>query len=238
MTEELFVAAGRAPQRSRIATCFRGSSPVAADDRSDSFGLLQGDPRVWRAASSDLPRLPPAAFKEIIEGPTRLPGVGIAIEAEVTEQLIQDFEGADALPLLAFTLERLVTDHRANGRIEKRDYLDEMKGVGGAIRKAVEVAFAKAAEIPGLPRSRAAPARFAQRSFVPARPDRRCRSRAERRVALRRQLPKEALPLIDCLIDQRLLVADTAAAETDRRGLTRGCSSPLARTLSLDRGSA
>ena len=184
--------------------------------RSDSFGLLQGDPLLSGVPRLpfDLPRLPPAAFKEIIEGPTRLPGVGITIDAEVTEQLIQDFDGADALPLLAFTLERLVTDHGADGRIDRHDYVDEMKGVGGAIRKAVEVAFAKAAEIPGLPRSRAALDALAQRSFVPGlvRID-DAAAAPKRRVALRRQLPKEALPLIDCLVDQRLLVADTAATE-------------------------
>ena len=166
--------------------------------RSDSFGLLQGDPLLSGIPRLpfDLPRLPPAAFKEIIEGPTRLPGARIAIDADLTELLIQDFEGADALPLLAFTLERLVMDHGGDGRIEKREYVDEMKGVGGAIRKAVEVAFAKAAEIPGLPHSRAALDALAQRTFVPGlvRID-DAAAPPKRRVALRRQLPQEALPL-------------------------------------------
>jgi hypothetical protein len=184
--------------------------------RSDSFGLLQGDPLLSGVPRLpfDLPRLPPAAFKEIIEGPTRLPGAAIAIDADLTEQLIQDFEGADALPLLAFALERLATDHGRDGRLEKREYLEEMKGVGGAIRKAVELAFAEAAEIPGLPRSRAALDALAQRSFVPGlvRID-DVAAAPKRRIALRRRLPQEALPLIDCLIDQRLLVADTAGTE-------------------------
>ena len=89
-----------------------------------------------------------------------------------------------------------------------------MKGVGGAIRKAVEVAFAKAAEIPDLPRSRAALDALAQRTFVPGlvRID-DAAAAPKRRVALRRQLPQEALPLIDCLVDQRLLVTDTAGTE-------------------------
>jgi WD40 repeat protein len=184
--------------------------------RSDSFGLLQGDQRLSGVPRLpfDLPRLSSAAFKEIIEGPTRLPGARLSIDADLTEQLIRDFEGTDALPLLAFTLERLVTDHGADGRIEKQEYLGEMKGVGGAIRKAVEAAFAKAAEMPSLPRSRAALDALAQRTFLPGlvRID-DVAAAPKRRVALRRNLPQEALPLIDCLVDQRLLVTDTAGIE-------------------------
>jgi WD40 repeat protein len=184
--------------------------------RSDSFGLLQADPLLSNIPRLpfDLPRMPATALKEVIEGPTRLPGAGIAIDVNLTEQLIQDFEGADTLPLLAFTLERLVMDHGTDGRLELREYVEEMKGVGGAIRKAVEIAFAKAAEMPGLPRTRAELDLLAQRSFVPGlvRID-DAAAAPKRRVALRHRLPQESLPLIDCLIDQRLLVADTEGAE-------------------------
>jgi hypothetical protein len=184
--------------------------------RSDSFGLLQSDSILSGISRLpfDLPRLPVAAFKEIIEGPTRVPGVGIVIDADLTEQLIQDFEGADALPLLAFTLERLIADHGEDGRLEKQEYVNDMKGVGGAIRAAVERAFAMAAEIPGLPQGRAALDALAQRSFVPGlvRID-DVAAAPKRRLALRRDLPQESLPLIDCLADQRLLVTDMAGTE-------------------------
>ena len=184
--------------------------------RSDSFDLLQGDPLLSAIPRLpfDLPRLPPAAFRQIIEGPTRLSAARIAIDPDLTDQLIQDFEGVDALPLLAFTLERLVIDHGGDGRIEKREYIDEMKGVGGAIRKSVELAFATAVEIPDLPRTRVALEALAERAFVPGlvRID-DATVPPKRRLALRRQLPPEALPLIDCLVDQRLLVTDTAGTE-------------------------
>ena len=184
--------------------------------RSDSFGLLQGDSRLSGISRLpfDLAPLSAASFKEVIQGPTRLQGVGVEIDDELTEQLIQDFEGADALPLLAFTLERLVADYSSTGHLGKRQYLDEMKGVGGAIRAAVERAFAKAAQLPGLPSTRAALDELAQRSFVPGlvRID-DITAPAKRRIALRRDLPPEALPLIDCLVDERLLVADTVDGE-------------------------
>jgi WD40 repeat protein len=184
--------------------------------RSDSFSMLQGN-RLLSAIPRrlfDLPPLPANALKEIIEGPTGLPSVDITIDPELSEQLISDFEGGDALPLLAFTLERLITDHCTNRQLSKHTYLDEMKGVGGAIRKAVELAFAKAAEQPELPTSRAELDRLAQRSFVPGlvRID-DSMAEPKRRVALRRRLLQEALPLIDLFVEQRLLVADTKGTE-------------------------
>lgn len=50
---------------------------------SDSFDLLLGDPLLSGIPRQpfDLPRLPPAAFKEIIQGPTRLRDVGIEIRS-------------------------------------------------------------------------------------------------------------------------------------------------------------
>jgi hypothetical protein len=149
---------------------------------------------------------------------------GSKSDPDLTEVLIQDFEGADGLPLLAFTLERLITDDGADGRIERREYIDEMKGVGGAIRTAIETAFAIAKEIPGLPRSRAELDALAKRTFVPGlvRID-DAAAAPKRRVALRRQLPQEALPLIDCL---------TVEVSHEAR------SASLARTRRLDRGAA
>ncbi|MDD3354628.1 TIR domain-containing protein [Zoogloea sp.] len=184
--------------------------------RSDSFELLQEDTRLVGIPRLpfDLPRLPPAALKEIIEGPARLPSAGISIEAELTEQLISDFDGPDTLPLLAFTLERLLIEHGTDGRLTQSKYMEEMKGVGGAIRQAVENAFARAAEMPGLPQERAALDELARRCFVPGlvRID-HVAGVPKRRVALRRKLPSEALSLIDCLADQRLLVSDMDGAE-------------------------
>jgi hypothetical protein len=184
--------------------------------RSDSFAQLQGHSRLSGIPRLpfDLAALPAAAFKEVIEGPTRIHGSSIAIDPELTEQLIEDFTDADALPLLAFTLERLVLDHGADGRLEKGEYLEQMKGVGGAIRMAVEAGFAAAAELPGLPHARAELDALAKRSFVPwlVRID-EVAAAPKRRIALRRQLPPEALPLMDCLVDQRLLVTDTDGNE-------------------------
>lgn len=218
--EELFVAGDNEAARvvELITECV-GLDPnllLLMTIRSDSFGLLQGHPRFSSVPRLpfDLAKLPAAAFKEVIEGPTRLPRSGITVAPELTEQLIRDFTEADALPLLAFTLERLVIDHGADGHLDVREYLEQMKGVGGAIRKAVEAAFAVAADHPDLPRTRAELDALAKRSFVPGlvRID-DVAAAPKRRIAPRSKLPPEALPLIDCLVEQRLLVADTDGTE-------------------------
>ena len=184
--------------------------------RSDSFERLQADQRLSEISRRpfDLPRLSSSAFKEIVEGPAGLPGTGLAIETDLTEQLLAEFNGSDALPLLAFTLETLVADHGSDGRLEKHEYLDDMKGMGGAIRAAVERAFAQAADNDGLPHARAELNELARQCFVPGlvMVDDDATS-PKRRIALRRELPEAALPLIDCLADQRLLVTDSTGRE-------------------------
>jgi WD40 repeat protein len=218
--EELFVAgdAEAAAAIELIAELVKADSNLILllTIRSDSFGLLQGDPHLTGIPRLpfDLPRLPTASLKEIIEGPTKLPTADIRIDPDLTNQLILDFEGPDGLPLLAFTLERLMSGHGTGGLLEKREYVETMKGVGGAIRQAVEIAFAHAAEKPGLPHERAALDELARRCFVPGlvRVD-DIAGVPKRKVALRSELPQEGLPLIDCLADQRLLVIDKEGEE-------------------------
>jgi hypothetical protein len=72
-----------------------------------------------------LPPIPPAEFKAVIEGPaTRASEAGrkLTVDPALTEALMHDAEGADALPLLAFTLERLYVEYRGSGRLRRQDY--------------------------------------------------------------------------------------------------------------------
>jgi WD40 repeat protein len=205
-------------------TCRALKAAVEADSncvliftlRADSFGTLQGHAALSAIPRTpfDLPRLPVSSFKEIIEGPTRLPGVKVTIERDLVEQLTQDFSGPDALPLLAFTLERLMLERGQRSSIGLDEYVNEMKGVGGAIRRAVEAAFLRASEAPTLPKSRSELDALARRCFVPwlVRVD-DTSAPPKRRVALRRLLPQEGLGLMNCLVDERLLVADESGGE-------------------------
>jgi WD40 repeat protein len=185
--------------------------------RSDSYKSLQDAPRLAdiRRVLFDLPQLSAAAFKDIIEGPTRLKSATIRIDADLTEQLIEDFAGADALPLLAFTIARLVVDHGSSGTLDRDKYINGMRGVDGAIRAAVERAFAKAAQTPALPQARAELDALARRAFLPGlvRID-DVAAVPKRRQALGSELPVETIPLVECLVDERLLVKDQSGAET------------------------
>ena len=69
----------------------------------------------------------------MIEGPGRLAMPPIRIEPALTERLLADLDQADALPLLAFTLERLVEDYGADGVLTLGEYQDGLGGLEGAI---------------------------------------------------------------------------------------------------------
>ena len=112
--EELFAA----DQTEGAAVTEAIAAAVGADQnllllvtiRSESFSALQADATLAAVPRLpfDLPALPLAAFGEVIEGPGRLSQPLLRVEEALTAQLVADLDRADALPLLAFTLERLV----------------------------------------------------------------------------------------------------------------------------------
>ncbi|MEQ1608674.1 MAG: TIR domain-containing protein [Hyphomonadaceae bacterium] len=179
--------------------------------RSDSFEQLQGETRLGSIVRQpfDLPRLSPSAFKEVIEGPGRIASPPIAIEPALSDRLVKDLDAADALPLLAFTLERLVADYGADGKLALHEYEQEMGGLAGAIAKAVEAAFVAAAADPTLPKGRAELEGLARGAFIPwlVRVD-DIEAAPKRRVARLSELPEASRALVAKFIDQRLLVSD------------------------------
>jgi WD40 repeat protein len=185
--------------------------------RSDSFGLLQAEPRLAEVPRLpfDLPRLSPAAFEQVIEGPAGLVKPPIEVERELTERLGQDLDTADALPLLAFTLERLFADYGREGKLGLGDYLEGLGGIAGAIEKAAGDALAAARRDPELPKEPGEIEALARRAFIPwlVRID-ELDAPPKRRVALRGELPAESLPLVRHLVDRRLLVEDRRGGET------------------------
>ena len=184
--------------------------------RSDSYDALQRARPLEGLAQSTLPLLPlpRSAFKEVIEGPARRfadAGGRLAIEPQLTERLLADLDvgsGGDALPLLAFTLEQLFLEYRRSGALRLADYL-EFGGLRGAIDAAVERAFARAEDDPRIPGDRKARETLLRRGVIPwlagIDPD----SKSPRRnIARRSDIPEEARPLIDLLVEERLLSTD------------------------------
>jgi hypothetical protein len=123
--------------------------------RSDSYEWLQTEPKLERVKRGifDLQPLARDEYKMVIEGPARRAteaGQALKVEPALTEQLLKDMEGADALPLLAFTLERLFVEYGGNGDLRLAEY-ELLGGLRGSIETAVEEAFAAPEEKPVVP---------------------------------------------------------------------------------------
>jgi formylglycine-generating enzyme required for sulfatase activity len=89
-----------------------------------------------------LPPLSPAAYRDVITKPA---GVytrqvkRLDIEPELIQVLITDATGADALPLLAFTLQRLFNDFSPEQKLALAHY-KAIGGIGGSIDRALAAA--------------------------------------------------------------------------------------------------
>jgi hypothetical protein len=219
--EELFAA----EQSEGGTACMALVEAIAADRdllvvvtmRSGSFAAMQGETSLSAIPRLpfDLPALPLASFKEVIDGPGRLARKPIKFEEGLTAQLVSDLDQVDALPLLAFTLERLVEDYGDDGVIELAEYRDGLGGLHGAIGRAAAAALAAACKDSRLPNDLTAIEKLTRAAFIPwllrlegaDQPP-------KRRAALRRELPAEAWPLVEYLVDQRLLVSDRRDGET------------------------
>lgn len=218
--EELFAAENEeaAHVLDLLASTMRADPDILiiATIRSDAFSKLQGQPRL-----ADIPvqpfslaSIPLGAFKEVIEGPARLANPPLTVESELSDRLLKDLAAEDALPLLAFTLERLSARHPHGGTITLAEYVEEMGGLQGAIVGAVEMAFANARRDPALPHSLDELEKLARAAFIPALvnlddADAEPRRRVERLSAL----PEATHPLVRHLIDQRLLVSNRTMSD-------------------------
>jgi hypothetical protein len=178
--------------------------------RSDSYGRLQQEPRLARMKSTlfDLRPLSTADYKAVIEGPAKratMAGQKLAVDPLLTEKLLNDAAGVDALPLLAFTLEHLLVEYGGDGDLLLQKY-ETLGGISGAINKAIEASFADPDDKPKIPVTKSEQERLLRLAFIPwlAQIDPYTEER-KRRVARWEEIPAESQPLIERLIDKRLL---------------------------------
>jgi len=191
-----------------------GNAIVVATIRSDSYEPLQTEPRLAGAGQLlfNLPPIAAGAMKEIIEGPARLAKPPLTVEPALTQALLTDLDAADALPLLAFTLERLRTQYGADGKLTLADYQSNLGGLSGAIQSAVAAVLG-----PSPSKEQLA---LARRLFIPAlvQVD---QDGVKRRVARRADLPAETQSLADQFVTQRLLVTDDGKIEVAHEAILR-----------------
>ena len=183
--------------------------------RSDSYGAMQSARTL--AGIDQVPLslgpVPHGEIARVIREPSevlrRKAGPSAPVfDAAVVERLQAEIEGeTDALPLLAFVLQRLMREHEHAGTIGL-DELAQTGGVAAAIELEAEAALADAGQAPERAERREA----LRRLFIPrlARIDRDSKA-PQRRGARQSELPADLLPLARALTQRRLLVVKLAA---------------------------
>ena len=206
---------------------------VAAEDsnfivlvtiRSDAYERLQTAPALEGLSQQtySLPPLPHGAYQTVIEGPAeRLKETArpLKIEPALTAALLADVEAGgakDALPLLAFTLERLYLEHGGDGDLKLAEY-QEIGGIRGSIEAAVERALKRADFDPAVPKDRTARLALLRRALIPwlagIDPE---TGEPRRYVARTSEIPEETRPLVEHLIAERLLATDISPLTGER----------------------
>ena len=232
--EEVF-AASAAPESEKLLQLARAAIDADAalllvSIRSDSYGAMQGAKAL--AGIDQVPLslgpVPQGEIARVIREPAEIlrrkagPAAPV-FDAAVIERLQQEIEGEeDALPLLAFVLQRLMREHQGMPTIGLTE-LDRTGGVAAAIESAAEAALDDA----GIGRDRTTQRDALRRLFIPrlARIDRESKA-PQRRVARQSELPADLLALARALTQRRLLVVKLA-------GDAEGAPAPDAATLEV-----
>jgi WD40 repeat protein len=189
---------------------------IVATIRSSDFARIQADPHFSETPllPFSLPPIPTGAFKEIIEKPARLADPPLTIDPALSDRLLQDLASEDALPLLAFTLERLLGRVSGRNRIAIEDYTEEMGGLQGAVISAVDAAFATAHRDPLLPKNYSELEQLARAAFIPALVHLEgANAEPGRRIASLESLSESTRPLVRHFVDQRLLVSNRSVID-------------------------
>ena len=228
--EELFLADGQGEASAFLAVIRdlivapESNLIVIFAIRSDSFERLQTAPALdgLNPQAFSLPPMPRGAYQTVIEGPAkRLAEIDrvLTIEPALGEALLADIEeggGKDALPLLAFTLERLYLEYGGGGALTLAQYR-ALGGIRGSIEAAVEGALNASDNDPAVPKDPAARLALLRRALIPWLAGIDTETNApRRRVARLSEIPPEARPLIDHLVEARLLSTDVSAESNER----------------------
>lgn len=223
--EELFLTDGQ-DEAQALLTLLRDLSKEDAPGiivlftiRSDTYERLQQANPVAeiRKFPFDLGPMPKGSYADVIKGPARrLSGTArqLKIEDALVDALLADIDqgnAKDALPLLAFTLERLYLEYGGDGRLTLSDYV-ALGRIKGSIEAAVARALTEADKDSTVPKDLNERLALLRRGLIPwlagIDPE---TSNPRRRVARKSEIPEGARPLIEHLIEQRLLATDVSS---------------------------
>ncbi|MEB3168953.1 MAG: toll/interleukin-1 receptor domain-containing protein, partial [Synechococcaceae cyanobacterium] len=198
---------------------------VLATMRTDFLAPLQSAwPKLTGLATTDtLEPIAPDDFGELISGPADRSG--LTLQPGLRERLVTDSGGRDALPLLAFTLEKLWEERQKRGGpapgprgepwdLTVHDYSVELGGVEGSVSRR-----AKACWDPDLsPQAEKAALRDAFLEHLVTMGD---DGRVAKRPAPLAALPDLSRPILRRLVDDRLLVSNAGVVEIAHEALLR-----------------
>jgi WD40 repeat protein len=182
---------------------------VAATIRTDRYEAMQSHPALDNIGAelfNELKSMPHHHFPAAIKGPAARAsesGRRLTFADDLVDRLIIDAgAGADTLPLLALTLERLYTDYGTAGEITLADY-ESMGGMPDVVNNQIEDILSDD------PHDRDAALELLRSAFIPWLASINPKNdQPMRRVALESELPREAGSLVDAFVERRLLVRD------------------------------
>jgi WD40 repeat protein len=178
--------------------------------RSDAFPRLQNEVLLADLSKDTftLDTMLEGSYRAIIEGPARLVQPHpLKIDPQLTDALLKDVSGQDALPLLAFTLASLYEQYAVDNELTLAGY-EKLGRLKGVIDTKINEAFAEGVAKGELPKEAEAQLKLARDAFIPHLAQANASGQFVRRVATRGEVPAEALPVIDCFAEQRLLIKD------------------------------
>jgi hypothetical protein len=222
--EELFLVDGRA-EAERLLALVRHLLLAAAPGiavlvtmHSDSYERLRTAKALEgiRQETLSLAPMPRAAYQMVIEGPLDRLKDGpraLTIEPALIQALLADMKSIgepDALPLLAFALERLYLQYPGSRRRTLADY-HSLGPIGSSIETAADRALALAKAFSKVPRESAARLLLVRRALIPWFAGIDLETQSPRcRLTRVSEIPSEARRLIRRLIEYRLLATDVA----------------------------
>ena len=192
--------------------------------RTDSFPELQSHRRFQdlRARGYDLRAIPKFRFDSVVEEPAKR--YGVEVDDVLVDALMEDTPKEDALPLLAFALQRLWRQYAASGALTKDNY-DKVGGLTGLIEDAGERALRGIEPEQDVPLPSAAPPKrlidLGASTFVPALAQVNEQGATIRRVAKWQSFNDEQQELLARFDRWRLVVRKGRGGRRYGRGRTR-----------------
>jgi formylglycine-generating enzyme required for sulfatase activity len=171
---------------------------VLATMRIDFMPLLQNrcPDLLHKAQSMPLRPIMVEDFGELIEGPAARSGLDL--ETGLKERLVGESEGPDSLPLLAFTLEKLW--RKRQGKLLTLAAYVELKGVEGSVSSQAELCW-------NPDTGSEAEAAALRQAFLGHLVTLNEEGKAAKRPARWLDLPEASRPIIEQMVQRRLLVS-------------------------------